>query len=582
MLDRKSNLSIPPISSFTMKMLKASSLMLSLLITVPIVAQTTNTVHFERVQLSNEFYAEGGAWGDFNGDGKGDVVVGPWIYWGNDFENKSRIYEGDAIDPIGYSENFLMDSGDINGDGKIDIIVLGFPGKESWWFENPGAEKATALWPRHVMLDSVDNESPLMADINGDGKLDLVGSSRGHYGYASHAGGDPKQMWKFHHISPNNNYGKFTHGLGVGDVNNDGHLDLMEKDGWWQNPGKTTDELWQFHPFAFSAGGGSQMFAVDFDGDGRNEVLTSLAAHGFGLAYYKATNKEATQFEKIEIMSDNPASSPVGLAVSQLHAVIMADVNGDKIPDIVTGKRWWAHANGDPGAEQPSTLMWFETQRQDGRVRFAAHVIDNSSGVGTDITAGDVNGDGLVDIVSGTKRGTHVFLQRPKGMGWGEYLVPGAAAKDAFGQRPAMELIATKGGWIPGLKGRGLNFDFKAATLIDWEARGPAGRQALQEGQINTGSANHNLVGELISRPFKLSKPRIQVQLAGSDDALAFVEVIAESTGKTLASARGDGSEQLSTKTLDVANGKDVLVRVRIVDHTNKGFIKCSSVLMVE
>ncbi len=54
---------------------------------------------FERVQLSNEFYSEGGTHGDYNGDGKGDVAVGPFIYWGPDFEKKSRYYEGPANRP---------------------------------------------------------------------------------------------------------------------------------------------------------------------------------------------------------------------------------------------------------------------------------------------------------------------------------------------------------------------------------------------------------------------------------------------------------------------------------------------------
>ena len=58
-------------------------------------------VAFERVQLSDEFFAEGGAMGDFDGDGHGDLAVGPWIYWGPDFESRSRFYEGEAIDPIG-------------------------------------------------------------------------------------------------------------------------------------------------------------------------------------------------------------------------------------------------------------------------------------------------------------------------------------------------------------------------------------------------------------------------------------------------------------------------------------------------
>ena len=141
------------------------------------------------------------------------------------------------------------------------------------------------------MLASVDNESPLIADIDGDGVKDLICSSEGYYGYATHAGQDPTALWKFQRVSPNNGYQRFTHGLGIGDVNNDGHQDLLEKDGWWQNPGVTiydksaASETWAFHPFPF-ADGGSQMHALDLDGDGRNEVLTGLFAHGFGLVYY--------------------------------------------------------------------------------------------------------------------------------------------------------------------------------------------------------------------------------------------------------------------------------------------------------
>ena len=200
----------------------------------PIAAQE---IAFERIELTDQFYSEGGTFGDFNGDGQGDVAVGPWIYWGGDFENRTRFYAGDAINPVGYSENFLMFSGDANDDGHRDIYVLGFPGKESWWYENPGKAAATAeagLWKQHTMLDVVDNESPLMADIDGDGLDDLVCSSKGHYGYATRAGQDPTQPWKWIAISPNNGYQRFTHGLGVGDVDNDGLADLMEKDGWWK------------------------------------------------------------------------------------------------------------------------------------------------------------------------------------------------------------------------------------------------------------------------------------------------------------------------------------------------------------
>jgi hypothetical protein len=538
------------------------------------VAVAEEPIRFERIQLSDQFHAEGGAIGDFDLDGNPDVVVGPWIYWGPDYVSSSAIYESDEFDPVGYSKNFLMDSGDVNGDGRIDIIVLGFPGEESWWFENPGPQQARQLWQRHVMLSSVDNESPLMIDIDGDGHLDLICSSGGQYGYASFAGQDPREEWKFYPISPNNNYHRFTHGLGVGDVDGDGHLDLLEKDGWWKNPGMPSDDFWAFHPFQFSPGGGAQMFAIDLDGDGRSEVVTSLAGHGYGLVYYKAVNETATDFTRYEIMTDDPATSPVGLAVSQLHALAIADINRDGIPDIVTGKRWWAHANQDPGHEQPATLLWLETQRIGQRIQFNAHVIDNSSGVGTDITVGDINGDGLPDILSGTKRGTHLFLQRPNHLGPNEFLLPEWADRDPFGQRPAEAFVALGDGFVPAVEQRPLNFDFQASSLDDWEVRSPLGSDWLRDGCLDTGSDHPQWIGEAISRPFRLSHPRAELLVAGSEHAETFVEFILESTGKRIAAVTSTAAGAAERITVDLSEWVGQTLRVRLVDHSKDGYIR--------
>ncbi|MCA9134259.1 MAG: hypothetical protein KDA45_13920, partial [Planctomycetales bacterium] len=75
-------------------------------------------VSFERIQLSDEFYSEGGTYGDYNADGQGDVAVGPWIYYGPSFEQKSRFYAGEAFAPAGYSANFLMYTRDVNADQR--------------------------------------------------------------------------------------------------------------------------------------------------------------------------------------------------------------------------------------------------------------------------------------------------------------------------------------------------------------------------------------------------------------------------------------------------------------------------------
>lgn len=554
---------------------------------------TQAEVRFERIQLSDEFYSEGGTYGDYDGDGHGDVAVGPWIYYGPDFERRSQFYEGESIDPVGYSNNFLMYTSDVNRDGRPDILVLGFPGKESWWYENPGQSGAEESWPEHVILDSVDNESPLIADIDGDGIDDLICSSGGHYGYASHAGQDPTEKWQFHKISPNNGYQRFTHGLGIGDVNNDGRIDLLEKDGWWENPGADfAGEFWPFHAVPFSSGG-SQMYALDLTGDGRNEVLTGLAAHGYGLVYYRAVNDDATQFEHVDIMTDSAESSPTGLAVSQLHAVAVADINADGLPDIVTGKRWWAHANKDPGHSAPATLLWLEMQRSGDSLRFIPHVIDNSSGVGTQVTVGDVNQDGLLDIVCGIKRGAYLFLQRPADLPSDQWLVPSPAEKDRFAQRAAQDIVALdeeQGGFVPALEGRPLNFDFESGDLSDWEIRGPIKAHPLAESResqtgrfyVDTGSENPQAIGELISRPFVLHKARVACLIAGKPDPEVRVELISELSGRVLASTRAPEADGWQTAMLEASEAVEQLVRLRIVDHSNSAAIRVDNFRLLE
>src|SRR5690606_19665654 len=112
------------------------------------------------------------------------------------------------------------------------------------------------------------------------------------------------------------------------------------------------------------------------------------------------------------IMTDKPEGNDYGVAFSQLHAVDLADMDGDGVLDVVTGKRWWAHQSHDPGSLEPSVLYWFQTVRDNGTARFVPHMIDNNSGVGTQVLAGDFNGDKLPDVVVGSKMGTFAFTHK--------------------------------------------------------------------------------------------------------------------------------------------------------------------------
>jgi hypothetical protein len=285
-----------------------------LLLTLALAPLAPQEVAFERSQLSDRFHAEGAAIGDLDRDGHADVVVGPHAWLGPNFERRLELYPGEPFDPLGYSDSFFAWTADLDGDGWLDVLMVGFPGQAAFWLENPG--QTDAGWARHLVLPRVNNEGPSYTDLTGDGRRELVFHLGGRFGYAHPDPADPRAPWTFVPVTgERGGLSHFIHGLGVGDVDGDGRMDILERRGWFRQ-GEQAATPWSFHPVDFSLGrrGGAQMFVDDLDGDGDNDVITSLDGHGWGLSWFE---NDGGQFTEHRIMDDEAADSSRGLAASR-------------------------------------------------------------------------------------------------------------------------------------------------------------------------------------------------------------------------------------------------------------------------
>lgn len=374
-------------------------------------------VEFEKIILTDEYYCDGVTAGDINADGHLDIVAGPFWYEGPTFQTAHAFYEPVPLPPEKSPSNSMFSFvHDFSGDGRPDILVLGRVHlHEAKWYENPG--ETDQFWSSHVAFERVRGESPTLVDLDANGLPELICHWDGRWGSIEPHAQRPRLPWRFKPISEPGDWPQFYHGEGVGDVDGDGRLDLIINDGWFEQPeGSAT--LWNFHEHAFSQDrGGAQMFADDVDGDGDQDVITAIDAHGWGLAWYEQMDTaNGADFREHRIMGSRDQEKQFGVAFSQPHALALADIDGDGLRDIVVGKRRWAHGpSGDVEPSAAPVLYWFQlTRPSEGQVRYLPHLIDDASGVGVQISVADVNQDGRPDILTASKLGTFLFVSRER------------------------------------------------------------------------------------------------------------------------------------------------------------------------
>lgn len=350
---------------------------------------------------------------DFNGDGLLDVFSGDsWYEAPRWTRHKVRTVLA-GTNPH-YYEDFADLPLDVNGDGNVDIVTCAYFSRRIAWIEHPG--DPTKPWKEHTIDLPGPMETGQLVDLNGDGKLDFLPNIGGLVAWYEITKQTPDVIWKKHELGREG----AGHGVGVGDVNRDGKTDVITPKGWYEQPADANSSSWPFHA-EFELGAASiPIIGRDFDGDGDTDILWGMG-HAYGLHWLRqSTGSDGKRIWTRE---------RVDPTFSQVHTLHLADLDGDSRPEVVTGKRVYAHET-EPGATDAPCLYSFHFDRRKSRWvkrviyegkpakdapkaandRWALKDFERgSAGTGLQMDARDMDGDGDIDLVCPGKSGLYWF-----------------------------------------------------------------------------------------------------------------------------------------------------------------------------
>jgi len=298
---------------------------------------------------------------------------------------------------------------DVDDDGDLDFLSASFGDGRVYWFENdanpndPGYDPLrTPTFKAHLVSNGLDNASSVGADdLDGDGDIDFVGSSRdfdGVFWYEQAQGNPP-------FFSPRTVSRDTALPLSVftADVDGDGDNDVLTASfldhtvAWHENVGGTPPSFTK-RVITTAAQGAASVFAADVDGDGDLDAISAArlatpvadggtsAEENWGVAWYEQTDQLDEETQEIIFIAHEVWTTSKGAT-----SVFAADVDDDGDMDVLSA----THAD--------DTIAWHENDGADPPV-FTARTISTAALGARTVVVGFVNDDSHLDVLSASQQ----------------------------------------------------------------------------------------------------------------------------------------------------------------------------------